>query len=156
MINSPISKFSSELHIGSRLREYQPPRSLFIERSDNPLYSYKKKVHLSGLLWLHRISDRRMGETALKNIAMFEQLCGKSALANVVLVTTMWADVEEEIGRTREGQLKRLYWKAMISAGSQMMRFDNTPESAWAIIAQLKPRRLVTQLQVGFASSSWN
>jgi len=89
-----------------------------------------------------------MGETALKNIRMFEELCGKDALANVVLVTTMWSEVSMEVGQTRERELKSQYWKAMVSAGARVMRFSDSQDSAWEIVNKLKPKRVVTKLQV--------
>ena len=53
------------------------------------------------LLYFHRISDNRMAGTLLKNLRMFEELCGKDALKNVIL-TTMWDEVDEETGLARE------------------------------------------------------
>ena len=40
--------------------------------------------------------------TPLKNLRMFEELCGKDALKNVILTTTMWDEVDEETGLARE------------------------------------------------------
>ena len=36
---------------------------------------------------------------------MFQNLCGIEAFKNVVLVTTMWDEVNEEEGRLREDDL---------------------------------------------------
>jgi hypothetical protein len=65
---------------------------------------------------------------------MFEKLCGKDRLKNIVLTTTMWDDIEESEGFDRERELKAKYWAAMIRQGSSVVRFHNTPESAWDII----------------------
>ena len=40
-----------------------------------------------------------MAGTLLKNLRMFEELCGKDALKNVILTTTMW---DEETGLAQE------------------------------------------------------
>jgi hypothetical protein len=74
--------------------------------------------------------------TPLKNLRKFRELCGKDALRKIILVTTMWSEVDEETGSWREQELKERYWKAMIAQGSGMARFGGAldSESAWAII----------------------
>jgi hypothetical protein len=112
--------------------------------------SYKRNIKLSGLLYFHRISDTRMTGTPLKNLRMFQELCGRDALRNIILATTMWVDVEEQVGLQRQKELEKNYWKGMISQGSKAFRFLNTPESAWAILDHfLRPahERQAVQLQ---------
>jgi hypothetical protein len=75
-----------------------------------------------------------MAGLPLKNLRMFQQLCGHNALRNIILTTTMWVDVEEELGSQREKELEKKYWKGMINEGSKVFRFLNTSESAWAIL----------------------
>ncbi|KAI6025515.1 P-loop containing nucleoside triphosphate hydrolase protein [Pisolithus marmoratus] len=75
--------------------EYQTPRPL-----------------LSAILYFHRISDNRMAGTPLKNLRFFEKLCGKNAMSNAILVTTMWDEVESEVGDERLEELKDSYWKS--------------------------------------------
>lgn len=99
--------------------------------------SYQRKIVLSGILYFHRISDNRMAGSPLKNLRMFEQLCGKAALRNIILTTTMWDEVDEEIGQSRENQLRENYWKFMLESGSDCARFLGTFESAWSIIEPL-------------------
>ncbi|KAJ8689314.1 hypothetical protein PTI98_013347 [Pleurotus ostreatus] len=96
--------------------------------------TYERNVKLAGILYFHRISDNRMAGTPLKNLHMFEKLCGKNALKNIILTTTMWDEVEGKTGEQREEELKKHYWKSMISQGSTAMRFENTEQSAWNII----------------------
>ena len=78
-----------------------------------------------------------MAGTPLRNLRMFEQLCGKNALKNVILTTTMWDEVDKETGETREGELKSIYWKDMISRDSSIGRFEGTRDSAFRLIAPL-------------------
>ena len=61
------------------------------------LCRYEKNILLSGLLYFHRISDNRMASTFLKVLHMFEELCGKKAFHNVILMT-MWDKIDEETG----------------------------------------------------------
>lgn len=79
---------------------------------------------------------------------MFSLLCGREALQNVILVTTMWSEVDEAKGASRENELRETYWKPMIDGGCKMMRFNYTSESAWHIIAQLSGIRRPLQLQI--------
>jgi hypothetical protein len=65
---------------------------------------------------------------------MLRELCGAGALRNVILITTMWDEVPEEIGLKREAYLRAALWKPMMSRGCRMARFSSTFESAWEII----------------------
>ena len=69
-----------------------------------------------------------------KNLSVFQRLCGDKALTRVVLGTTNWGEVNIERGADRERQLATNFWKNMIDSGSKMLRFDNTKESARAIL----------------------
>jgi len=68
---------------------------------------------------------------------MFEELCGKNAFQNVILTTTMWDDVDEEAGKTREEDLQSNYWKSMLDRNSTTSRFTQTRESAYTVIDPL-------------------
>lgn len=68
--------------------------------------SYQQHILLHSIIYLHRITDRRMQGAARKNIRMFRQLCGNDdALSKVHLVTTMWDQVDESVGLRREKEL---------------------------------------------------
>jgi len=99
--------------------------------------TYEKEILLSGLLYFHRISDNRMAGTPLKNLRMFEELCGKNAFHNVILTTTMWDEVDEQIGRLREEELKSRYWRSMLDRNSTTSRFLGTRDSALRLIEPL-------------------
>jgi hypothetical protein len=75
-----------------------------------------------------------MAGSPLKNLRMFEKLCGKNALRNIILTTTMWDEVDESVGLEREKELEGKYWKAMIDQGSTTVRYTNTADSAWKIM----------------------
>ncbi|KAG8942194.1 hypothetical protein FRC03_003535, partial [Tulasnella sp. 419] len=45
---------------------------------------------LNGLLYLHRITDIRVSGMSHRNMKLFNKLCGKESMKNVVLCTTMW------------------------------------------------------------------
>jgi len=99
--------------------------------------TYKTNLNLVGLIYLHRISDLRMGGSLLKNLELFISLCGREAMPKVVVVTTMWSKVAEAVEERREEELKRTFWKEMIDAGCRTERFMDTQESAWDIVDNL-------------------
>ena len=76
-----------------------------------------------------------MRGTPRKNLQVLEELCGPKALKNVILTTTYWDCITEELGSKREAQLKSMFWKPMTINGAQVARFHpQTYESAWDLI----------------------
>jgi hypothetical protein len=98
--------------------------------------SYKHRIRLSGIIYVHRITDLRMQGSARKNLFMFKKLCGPQALQNVILVTTMWELVNPAEGEKRENQLIKTpeFWGWMMDQGSQVQRHYNTRESAMRLL----------------------
>lgn len=123
--------------------------------------TYDEGLLLSGIIYLHRIIDTRMDGPSLINIRMMKKLCGKSALNNVVLVTTMWKNVDAEVGLKREKELvqTKKFWKDMLDAGSKYTRLEHdTRDDATKIVKSLlnnKPisTRLQDELHNGKAVS---
>jgi GTP-binding protein EngB required for normal cell division len=99
--------------------------------------AYTNETKLTGLIYIHPISDPRMTGPALKNLRMFRQLVGDDNLANVVFVTSKWDLVEPEVGHKREQGLKDEFWGTYIAAGAAVKAHDGTPESARDIVASL-------------------
>ena len=95
--------------------------------------SYSRKIGLAGLLYFHRISDNRMSGTPLSNLNHFQKLC-ENELQRVILTTTMWDEVDEETGTTRENELKEKYWRTLINGGSSTKRFFNDRKSGIEIL----------------------
>ncbi|KAG2018162.1 TKL/TKL-ccin protein kinase [Coprinopsis cinerea AmutBmut pab1-1] len=98
--------------------------------------TYEQGIKLAGVLYIHRISDFRMGGISTRNFKMFRQLCGESTLKNVVILTNMWGQVNPEVGEARERELATdpLFFKPVLDKGAQMLRHDNTPESAQRVL----------------------
>ncbi|KAJ8472795.1 hypothetical protein ONZ45_g16529 [Pleurotus djamor] len=113
---------------------------------------YKSKITLSGIIYLHRISDNRMAGTPLQNLQVFRKLCGAPALSNVILTTTFWDQVDDATGRLREAELGSNYWRSMIVAGSRVSHFRHSYESAWGTVGQFQyvpqPRPLLIQQEM--------
>ena len=100
-------------------------------------FRYKRDIKLAGILYFHRITDKPPVGTPLKNLRMFEKLCGKNAFSNIILTTTMWDRVDKTTGQEREKELERQYWESMIKLGSTTVRFRNTRDSACEILDQV-------------------
>ncbi len=77
-----------------------------------------------------------MAGSPLKNLRFFDELCGED-FNNIVLTTTMWNDVEEEVGKKREEELKSEFWRTMLGRGASIRRFFNTRESAFDILTPI-------------------
>ena len=96
-----------------------------------------KGLRLSGLLYLHRITDDRVGGTAMKNLRMFQKLVGDDSMKNVILVTTMWGKLQpSDDGDARVKQLTETgkFWGGMITSGARHERYDGTGVDALRII----------------------
>ena len=105
--------------------------------------SYNNNKLLSGILYLHRITDNRVAGSSLKNLRVFQKLCGRDALDKVHLTTTMWDEVELGVGERRLEELKTEYWKTMISQGAQVARCRNDDDSSKKLV-----RKIVTFLSI--------
>ncbi|KAG9312298.1 P-loop containing nucleoside triphosphate hydrolase protein [Chiua virens] len=99
--------------------------------------SYRKHKLLSGILYLHRITDNRVAGTSLKNLRVFQKLCGDDALKKVYFTTTMWDEVTEEIGMKRLEELKSVYWKPMIDHGAQTFCYGNVDGSPQELVRKI-------------------
>ena len=53
----------------------------------------EKRMKLSGIIYLHRITDTRVGGIAWRNLRMLHELVGADKMANVLLVSTRWEEV---------------------------------------------------------------
>ncbi|KAI6132390.1 P-loop containing nucleoside triphosphate hydrolase protein, partial [Pisolithus croceorrhizus] len=108
--------------------------------------TYEQGVKLTGIIYMHRISDTRMTGTSRRNFRLFRELCGKDAFKNILIVTNMGKDDELEACNERERELATddKYYKPMLDGGARMVRHNGTPDSAKAIISQLINKGEVT------------
>ncbi|KAF9460973.1 hypothetical protein BDZ94DRAFT_1311056 [Collybia nuda] len=105
--------------------------------------SYEHGKKLAGIIYMHRISDFRMGGISTRNFKMFRKLCGESTLKNVVIVTNMWNQVALPIGEAREKELAtdEMFFKLVLDKDARLVRHDNTFKSAQAIIELVVPNK---------------
>ena len=109
---------------------------------------YEEGSKLAGVIYVHRISDRRFSGIAGRNFKIFRELCGETSLKNVVLVTNMWSEVSRGIGEAREGELASTFLKPALDKGAQMIRHHNTKQSAHDILRRIMNNHpVVLQIQ---------
>lgn len=114
--------------------------------------AYKQEVKLSGIIYLHPISDNRVTHHTTKNLDMFRKLTGEKNLKNVILATSMWDKVTLDEGIRREDELKGKFWKILTVMGAKTARHEDTAESARKIASMLlgnKPFYLQLQEEMG-------
>ncbi|OCH84689.1 hypothetical protein OBBRIDRAFT_383909 [Obba rivulosa] len=115
---------------------------------------YRDGLKLSGVIYMQRITDPRMGGVARRNFTMFNKLCGTDFMENVVLATTRWNEVEPAVGRAREAELKAkdVFFKPALDAGAHYMRHDKNLASARDIIRYIlkesSPEALFIQKEI--------
>lgn len=93
---------------------------------------HKQRVQLAGILYFYPISANRLGNSTLSNLQVLADLCGEKVMPNVVVVTTMWGMVPDEIGERREKELRDEFCNTRLS-GCKYSRFKQTFESAWTV-----------------------
>ena len=109
----------------------------------SPLLTFMRSCRedgkLSGVVWMHRISDPKMGGISPRNFRLLRALFGEATLEKVVVVTNMWSQVNEQEGIIREHELATddLLFKPALGKGAQMMRHNDTVDSARNIIQRL-------------------
>ncbi len=91
-----------------------------------------------GVIYLHRISDIKVGGLAKTNFRAFQQFCGDDALKNVVIVTTMWDKIHSQEGTRRGKELEEDFFAPALAKGAQLMHnVGNTVDLARHIISTL-------------------
>ena len=100
--------------------------------------SSTEKNVVAGIIYLHKISEIRINEPPLRRLRTFETLCGGSLPEKVLLVTTMWNEVDQEQGSDREEQIRTKYW----NPATNMARFEDTNDTAqaWRAVNMLLER----------------
>lgn len=114
--------------------------------------AYSGGIKLTGIIYLHPISDRRVTQHSIKNLEMFKKLCGENNLQNVVLATTFWDRVGDVEGGRREVELRENFWSLLLALGAKTARHYGTRQSAVDIVSTLlgnKPFYVQLQEEMG-------
>lgn len=94
---------------------------------------------LSGIIYLHSLTDARMTGSSIQNLRMFRKLCGDENLQNVIMATTKWGITPQQDALEREKELLSPtgFWGVMIAQGSLIRRFENSEASAKALVEEI-------------------
>ncbi|KAI1201686.1 hypothetical protein F5X97DRAFT_10803 [Nemania serpens] len=100
---------------------------------------YRQQILLHGVIYLHRITDMRMQMSSWRSLRALKSVCGKDALRNVYLATTMWEKLASEAeGLEREARLlEPKYWGDMEKQGCKIQRLQNNASSASALVQRI-------------------
>ncbi|KAF9555476.1 hypothetical protein CPC08DRAFT_671006, partial [Agrocybe pediades] len=107
--------------------------------------AYREKKVLAGVIYLHDITSKKLTGSALKNLAMFQAMCGEAAFRKVILGTTNWKRTSTESPVSGEGcekerrekELKDVHWKPMLAKEARTKRFDDSYDSAVSFVKDI-------------------
>ena len=111
---------------------------------------YNKKKLLSGILYLHPITNDLVAGAPQKNLRNVHKVCGKDAMSKLYLTTTMWDKVDPHEGEKRMDDLRAGYWKSFINQGAQIARCGSDDGSMKQLLRQILARetpRKASQIQ---------
>ncbi|KAF7970673.1 hypothetical protein HWV62_23262 [Athelia sp. TMB] len=74
-----------------------------------------------------------MDGTQVNSLRIFKNICGDT-MSGVAIISSMWSDINSDLGVKREEELKGAYWKEYMEYGCLTGRFDDSHESALNII----------------------
>jgi 50S ribosome-binding GTPase len=100
---------------------------------------YVRRIRVTGLVYVHRITDPKMQGSAVKNLKVFQRLCGAQCFPQVALVSTMWQLLQgseaQALGEEREAELRSndAFWGAMDKGRSRTFRHFGEEKSARTI-----------------------
>ena len=114
--------------------------------------TYRDGRRLTGILYLHPITEPRMRGSALKNFSMFRKLCGERAYSNVILGTTFWDlmlkfDAHRAEARTIELMEENQYWGFMVKKGSAVHSLSRDAEECRKLLMRMA-RKDTTVLKI--------
>ena len=108
--------------------------------SPHSTYRYNKKKLLSGILYLHPITNDSVAGAPQKNLRNLRKVCGKDAMNKLYLTTTMWDKVDPRVGEKRMDDLRAGYWKSLINQGAQIARCRRDDGSMKQLVRQILAR----------------
>jgi hypothetical protein len=96
--------------------------------------SYRHKMVVGGVLYLHDISNKRFTGTARMNLEVFRHLCGDAAIDRVILGTTDWGMYPSDCDQRHEEEMRAEHWNTLLIQGAEVRRFLGSSISAWDIL----------------------
>lgn len=124
-------------------------------------YIQDMKCYVISVIYLHRVTERRITGSIKLNLRLLRALCGEHYFQNTVLVTTMWSTVpvssmEATCVREVELNTSSSFWADMIERGAKYARWEGSSERAKEIVelcllkADAPKLNIIMELQRGF------
>lgn len=114
-------------------------------------YRAKPARLLSGLIYIHSITETRVVGTAAKNIRMMKTVCGIGGLSVLWLASSKWDCVDHITGMDHERLLTSdpAYWGELIKHGATTWRHYDTKDTALRLIDDIitRDQRFVLAIQ---------
>ncbi|KAF4966909.1 hypothetical protein FSARC_5473 [Fusarium sarcochroum] len=115
--------------------------------------SFVEGTRLSGIIYIHPITEVRIGNTSTRNIKLFRKLCGDDNLGNVVLLTNKWEVCDKNTAERRFQELTfdGKFWKKLIDLGASAHRYHNDSVQAEILVKMVlekQPTALSIQRQL--------
>ncbi|KAJ4987246.1 hypothetical protein SVAN01_07257 [Stagonosporopsis vannaccii] len=107
--------------------------------------AYDRKLQLSGVVFLHRITDIRFHSSTRRTLDIFKALCGKDAFCGTVVATTMWNRVatnEIEKAQDRQAQLKTKLQGNILASGGRLVPVSAAEVDPYNIVRHLVQKDL--------------
>ncbi|KAH7075831.1 P-loop containing nucleoside triphosphate hydrolase protein [Paraphoma chrysanthemicola] len=114
--------------------------------------SYELGVRLSGAIYLHRITDVRLGGSAVRGLNIFKAICGTNNFHGVTMATTFW-DKVDDFDKASEDQRQLLetssFWKDLVDGKCTMRPLTAGKSSAIELVTAIahSNKRLVLNMQ---------
>ncbi|CAE6531182.1 unnamed protein product [Rhizoctonia solani] len=102
--------------------------------------SYRSGFKLTGIIYMHRITDTRVDNTSRQTFNVFQKLCAKDSHSNILIVTNMWPDPPTSEQVARETELRThpdLFQPTMKQGATMVRRTYRSKQSAHNIIRML-------------------
>ncbi|EUC44407.1 hypothetical protein COCMIDRAFT_98324 [Bipolaris oryzae ATCC 44560] len=114
--------------------------------------AHERDIRLSGIIYLHCITNNRLPGTALRALDTFKKMCGTEAFKGVILATTMWDMVSVRDLAKAEKRHEEFYEKIrhdIIEHGGKLVRLSAVEIDAVKIVHHItqKNRRLTLRFQ---------
>jgi hypothetical protein len=104
---------------------------------------------LTGIIYVHRMAELRMGCVSVRNFEMLDKLCG---IKNVVILTHQWNEVNPDIADIRLEILRSpMYFQSALDKGAVILRHSHEPgsavDSAKAVLRHIVDNHTITYRQ---------
>ncbi|KAJ8114631.1 hypothetical protein OPT61_g3543 [Boeremia exigua] len=116
--------------------------------------SYQLGVRLSGIVYLHNITETRVKGSAVQGLKIFKAICGIEAFHGITMATTFWdkvgmGDMHQADKNWLELQQNVNFWKELIDGGCSKQMLSAGRTSAMQVVQGIANRdiRLVLKMQ---------